>query len=173
MPDGTVLERRDRALISFLFLTGSRETAAISLSLGHIDLEHGVVQFDGRHVDTKFGKSFTTAFFPIGGSAERIVRDWVRELREDHLFSATDPLFPKTLVGVGQDRRFAALGIDRAPWSSSSSAARIFKEAFRTPVSRPSRHIVFGTPWQSCHASTAAHPRTTRPGRRTWGMKTS
>jgi integrase len=118
MPDGTVLERRDRALVSFLFLTGSRETAAISLSLGHIDLEHGVVQFDGRHVDTKFGKSFSTAFFPIGGSAERIFRDWVRELREDHLFSATDPLFPKTLVGVGQDRRFAALGIDRAPWSS-------------------------------------------------------
>jgi integrase len=132
MPDGMVLERRDRALISFLFLTGSRETAAISLSLGHIDLEHGVVQFDGRHVDTKFGKSFTTAFFPIGGSAERIFRDWVRELREDHLFSATDPLFPKTLVGIGPDRRFAPLGIDRAPWSSASSAARIFKEAFRT-----------------------------------------
>jgi integrase len=53
-------------------------------------------------------------------------------LREDHLFSATDPLFPKTLVGIGPDRRFAALGIDRAPWSSASSAARIFKEAFRT-----------------------------------------
>jgi integrase len=69
MADGTELERRDRALVAFLFLTGSRETAAVSLSLGQIDLEHGLVQFDGRHVDTKFGKSFTTAFFPIGGPA--------------------------------------------------------------------------------------------------------
>jgi hypothetical protein len=53
-------------------------------------------------------------------------------LREEHLFSATDPLFPQDpRSAVGPDRRFAALGIDRTPWSSASSAARIFKEAFR------------------------------------------
>jgi integrase len=131
MPDGTELERRDRALVAFLFLTGSRETAAVSLSLGQIDLEHGLVQFDGRHVDTKFGKSFTTAFYPIGGPAEQILRDWVQELRHEHHFSSTDPLFPRTKVGSGPDRRFTVLGIDRAPWSTASSAARIFKDAFR------------------------------------------
>ena len=131
MADGTELERRDRALVAFLFLTGSRETAAVSLSLGQIDLEHGLIQFDGRHVDTKFGKSFTTAFYPIGGPAEQIFRDWVQELRYEHHFSSTYPLFPRTKVGSGQDRRFTVLGIDRAPWSTASSAARIFKDAFR------------------------------------------
>jgi hypothetical protein len=62
---------------------------------------------------------------------ERIFREWVQELRDEHFFSSTDPLFPRTKVGSGPDRRFAALGIDRAPWSTASSAARIFKEAFR------------------------------------------
>ncbi|MEP4197264.1 MAG: site-specific integrase [Aliishimia sp.] len=130
MPHSKVLQRRDRALISFLFITGSREGAAITLCLGHIDLANSCAHFDGRTVNTKFGKSFTTAFFPMGKDCEQIVRDWIKELREDHHFSDSDPLFPKTLVGVGPDRRFAALGIDRAPWSSPSSAAKIFKQAF-------------------------------------------
>jgi site-specific recombinase XerD len=157
MPDGTVLERRDRALVSFLFLTGSRETAAISLSLGHIDLEHGVVQFDGRHVDTKFGKSFSTAFFPIGGSAERIVRDWARELREEPSLLCNRSPLP-------QDPRRRRPGPalrgsrhrPRALVELVFSRTHFQRGVPHRPVSRPSRRIVFGTPWQSCHASTAA-----------------
>jgi integrase len=130
MPFGTVLERRNRALVALLFLIGSREGAAITLRLGNVDLAHSCVHFDGRTVDTKFGKSFTAGFFPMGPLCEGIVRDWVHELRTDHHFSASDPLLPKTRVGVGNDRRFEAFGIDRAPWASPSSAARIFKQAF-------------------------------------------
>jgi integrase len=130
MPATTVLERRDRALVAFLFLTGSREGAAISLRLGHVDLANRCVAFDGRSVNTKFGKVFTTAFFPIGGILEEVLREWVRELRTDHLFSDADPLFPKTRVGVGATRRFEAQGIARAQWASASSAAKIFKQAF-------------------------------------------
>lgn len=132
MPIETVLQRRDRALVAFLFLTGSREGAAISLRLCHVDLENACVQFDGRSVNTKFGKSFTTAFFPIGEEVEQIVRDWIDELRSVYLFSDADPLFPKTKVGVGKSSRFEALGIAREPWANPSSVARIFKEAFRT-----------------------------------------
>ncbi|WP_171172177.1 site-specific integrase [Ruegeria sp. HKCCA0370] len=126
----TVIQRRDRALIAFLFLTGSREGAAITLRLGHVDQANKCVQFDGRSVDTKFGKSFTTSFFPFGDDVERILRDWIAELRQDHLFSDTDPLFPKTRVAVGPSRRFEAVGIAREPWAGPSSAARIFKQAF-------------------------------------------
>jgi integrase len=61
---------------------------------------------------------------------EQILRDWIAELREEHRFSDSDPLFPKTRVGVGPERKFVALGIDRSPWSSPSSAAKIFKRAF-------------------------------------------
>jgi integrase len=130
MPTDTVLQRRDRAFVAFLFLSGSREGAAITIRLGHMDLAYACVHFDGRSVDTKFGKTFTTGFFPMPAPCEQILRDWIAELREDHQFSDSDPLFPKTRVGVGSDRKFAALGIDRAPWSSASSAAKIFKTAF-------------------------------------------
>ena len=137
MPTETVLQRRNRALIAFLFLTGSREGAAISLRLSHVDLQNTCVQFDGRTVNTKFGKSFTSGFFPIGGGVEQIVRDWIEELRSVHLFSDADPLFPKTEVGIGRSRQFEALGILREPWASPSSAACIFKEAFRNAYMPP------------------------------------
>lgn len=130
MPVETVVQRRDRALIAFLFLTGSREGAAITVRLRHVDLANKCVQFDGRSVDTKFGKSFTTSFFPFGDDVERILRDWITELRQDHLFSDTDPLFPKTRVTLGPLRHFQAVGIAREPWAGPSSAARIFKQAF-------------------------------------------
>lgn len=130
MPGTTVIERRDRALVAFLFLTGSREGAAISLRLGHVDLANRCVHLDGRSVDTKFGKVFTTAFFPIGGTLDKVLRDWIKELRQDHFFSDADPLFPKSRVGVGSSRRFEVQGIARAPWASASGAAKIFKRAF-------------------------------------------
>ena len=130
LPTDTVLQRRNRALIAFLFLTGSREGAAITLRIGHVDLANACVHFDAKLVNTKFGKSFTTAFFPIGEEVELIVRSWISELRTEHLYSESDPLFPKTKVGIGKSRRFEALGIDRDPWASPSSAAKIFKQAF-------------------------------------------
>ena len=130
MPIETIIQRRDRALIAFLFLTGSREGAAITVRLRHVDLANKCVQFDGRSMDTKFGKSFTTSFFPFGDDVEKILRDWITELRQVHLFSEADPLFPKTRVAVGPSRRFEAVGIAHEPWASPSSAARIFKQAF-------------------------------------------
>jgi integrase len=130
MPCNSVLQRRDRAWVAFLFLTGSREGAAITIHLGHVDMTHSCVHFDGRTVNTKFGKTFTTAFFPMPTPCEQIVRNWIAELRQNHQFSDSDPLFPKTRVGVGTDRKFTALGIDLTPWSNPSSAAKIFKQAF-------------------------------------------
>jgi len=137
MPTETVVQRRDRALVGFLFLTGSRVGAAISLRLGHVDLQNACVQFDGRSVNTKFGKSFTTAFFPIGEDVETIVREWVEELRREHFFSDADPIFPKTRIGRGQTRKFEVLGISRDPWANPSCAARIFKDAFTAAGLRP------------------------------------
>jgi integrase len=125
-----VIRRRNRALLAFLFLTGSREGAAITLQLRHVDLVNRCVQFDGRGVDTKFGKRFSTAFYPVGADLEQVLSDWITELTRDHLFGPTDPLFPKTRVEVGAARRFEATGILRAPWASPSSAAKIFKQAF-------------------------------------------
>ena len=143
MPADTVLQRRDRALMAFLFLTGSREGAAITIRLQHVDLKAGCVHFDGRTVNTKFGKSFTTSFFPFGADAEQILRDWIDELQNQHLFAQSNPLLPKTKVGIGSELRFEALGIEREPWSSPSAAAKIYKKAFADAGFPPfSPHLV-------------------------------
>ena len=146
MPTETVFQRRDRALMAFLFLTGSRETAAISIRLHHVDLVAECVHFDGRSVDTKFGKSFTTSFFPVGGDAILILSNWIEELKDTLFFSGADPLFPKTKVGVGPSRTFEALSLMREPWAGPAQAAKIFKAAFVSVGFPPfSPHLIRNT----------------------------
>lgn len=146
MPSETVFQRRDRALIAFLFLTGSRESAAISIRLHHLDLSAECVHFDGRSVNTKFGKSFSTRFFPIGGDAISILSDWVEELQNSHFFTATDPLFPKSKVGIGPSSRFEAIGVTCEPWASPAQVAKIFKTAFMNVGFPPfSPHLIRNT----------------------------
>ncbi len=131
MPSTTVLQRRDRAVIAFLFLTGSRDGAAASLRLRHVDPVEGCVHFDGREVKTKFNKTFSTWFLPVGDEVRQILVDWITELREVHLRGQDDPLFPRTRVAVGDNGGFVAAGIDRVPWSSAATIRKIFRAAFR------------------------------------------
>jgi integrase len=130
MSDDTIFARRDRALMALLFLSGSRETAAMTLRLRHIDLANRCVQFDGRDVRTKFGKRFTSFFFPVGEDIAALFGNWVRELREDRLFGPDDPLFPKTEVRRGETGTFEPSGLARAPWSSPGPIVSAFKQAF-------------------------------------------
>ncbi len=48
------------------------------MKLKHVDLKKGCVYQDAREVKTKFSKTFTTYFFPVGEEVQRIVADWVR-----------------------------------------------------------------------------------------------
>jgi integrase len=132
MREDTVFARRDRALMALLFLTGSRETAAMTLRLRHIDLANRCVQFDGRGVRTKFGKRFTTFFFPVGEEIAAILAEWVRELREGFLFGPDDPIFPRTEVRRGMSGGFEPAGFVREPWRAPGSVVKIFKDAFVT-----------------------------------------
>ena len=52
MPSSTVIERRDRAVLAFILLTGCRDKAAVSLKLKHVSIEKGMVIQDAREVDT-------------------------------------------------------------------------------------------------------------------------
>src|SRR5260221_6779510 len=60
MPAGTDIERRDRALIVFTILTGTRDRATASLKLKHLDIGQRKVDQDERQVNTKISKTFTT-----------------------------------------------------------------------------------------------------------------
>ena len=126
----TEMERRDRALIAFTILTGARDGAIASLKLKHIGIDQGWVDQDARQVKTKFSKSFTTWFFPVGDDIRQIVVDWFNYLRQEQLWGLDDPLFPATKIVVGETRHFEASGLDRKHWSSAGPIRAIFKDAF-------------------------------------------
>jgi integrase len=130
MPADTVLEKRNRALIAFTLLTGARDSAIAYFKLKHVDLGANSVFQDAREVRTKFSKTFTTYFFPVGDEIFAIVNDWVLYLRNELHWGNDDPLFPKTEVKQGKNRTFEPVGIKQEHWKTTSPIRKIFKDAF-------------------------------------------
>lgn len=130
MPNRSEVERRNRTIVAFTLLTGARDGAIASIKLKHIDLTARVVYQDAREVKTKFSKTFTTAFFPVGDDTRQIVEDWVLYLRQQKLWGNDDPLFPATHTAIGPERRFTVVGVKREHWSSAGPIRTIFRDAF-------------------------------------------
>jgi hypothetical protein len=116
--------------VAFTLLTGARDRAIASLKLKHVDPIAGCVHQDAREVKTKFSKTFSTYFFPVGDEVRGIVAEWVSYLRDEKLWGNDEPLFPATRVALGPDRQFAAAGLSREHWSSASPIRTIFRETF-------------------------------------------
>ena len=95
-----------------------------------MDLIAGCVNQDAREVKTKFSKTFSTFFFPVGEEVREIVAEWVSYLRNEQLWGNDEPLFPATRVALGSNRQFAAAGLARKHWSNASPIRTIFREAF-------------------------------------------
>jgi len=130
MPFGTDIEKRNRALIAVVLLTGARADALTSLKIKNVDLQKRFVYQDARTVRTKFRKSMKTTFFPVGDGVEDIAAEWIDHLTNKLLFNGDDPLFPSTLVRPDQSGGFAAKGLQRTHWSSTGPIRYIFKRAF-------------------------------------------
>ena len=130
MPAETEIEMRDRALVAFTLLSGARDGAIASFKLKHVDLAAGNVFQDAREVKTKFGKSFPTYFFPVGGDALTIFSEWVRYLRCERLYGNDNPLFPKTQMAVDRNGQWEVRGLTSEHWSNATAIRRIFREAF-------------------------------------------
>ena len=131
MPQEADIDRRNRALIAFVLLTGARDGAVASMKLKHIDLSSESVYQDAREVNTKFSKSFTTYFFPVGDDIRNIVVEWVSYLREVLLFGNNDPLFPKTKIVRNAELTFESSGLTCEHWANAAPIRTIFKEAFQ------------------------------------------
>ena len=129
-PSQTAIEKRDRALIAFAILTGMRDAALASLSIGKVNLAKREVFQDARVVKTKNSKTMTTFFFPVGDDFVEIIKDWVTYQKTELLFAETDPLFPKTEIGLNEGGVFAAVGLSREYWADASAIRRIFRERF-------------------------------------------
>ncbi len=131
MPDRTDVEKRDRALVAFAILTGARDNAIASMRLKHVDLAGGFVRQNPREgVRTKFSKTLTTTFFPVGDDVRAIVADWVRFLLQDRCFDLDAPLFPATKVARGASGGFEAVGLDKVGWSNAGPIRKLFRTAF-------------------------------------------
>jgi integrase len=130
MPVNTEIHLRNRALVAFTLLTGARDSAIASMKLKHVDLADGKVFQDAREVHTKFSKTFTTYFFPVGDDVRAIVANWAEYLRKEKLWSLDDPLFPSTRIVVGTSRQFEVAGLQRKHWTNATPIRRIFAEAF-------------------------------------------
>jgi integrase len=131
MPHGTEIDRRNRAVVAFVILTGARDGAIASMKLKHVDFDQGLVEQDAREVHTKNSKSFPTYFFPVGDDIRAIVVEWIVFLRAEKLFGFDDPMFPASRVVVGDDGQFRSDGLDRKAWSNAGPIRKIFKEAFQ------------------------------------------
>lgn len=130
MPAATDLERRDRAVLALLLLTGMRDAALVSVKLKHIAVERNHVFQDPRQVATKFSKPIETFFYPVGDDVAAIIRDWVKELTTEKLFGDNDPLFPKTVNGHDEHRNFMPQGLGRDHWTNATPVRKIFRAAF-------------------------------------------
>ena len=130
MPNTTELEQRNRALLAFTILTGARDSAIASLRLKHVELHRSCLYQDAREVDTKFSKTFSTFFFPVGEEILSIVTDWIGYLRNEKLWGNDDPLFPATQMGLDNTSQFQATGLARCHWRTTTPIRKIFREAF-------------------------------------------
>lgn len=101
------------------------------MRLKHVNLAAGSVYQDAREVKTKFSKTFTTFFFPVGDESRQIVTDWVTFLREVKLWGNDAPLFPATHIINGAARQFEVAGLKREHWSSAAPIRAIFRDAFQ------------------------------------------
>lgn len=130
MPSTSPVDRRNRALIAFTLLTGCRDRATVSVKMKHVNLEDRFVLQDAREVQTKFGKTISTYFFPVSEEALKTFSAWIDELRTIHLWGTDDPIFPATLVAPGEYALFKAAGLQRKHWSNADAVRRIFRAAF-------------------------------------------
>lgn len=130
MPFKTDIEKRDRALIAFTFLTACRVSAIASLKLKHIDVQNNLVKQDPKEVKTKTRKRIDSFFFPVGDDVKQVFIDWFNYLKQEKLYGNNDPLFPKTNISLDNANSFTSNGLEPLHWQNTTSINKIFKKSF-------------------------------------------
>lgn len=130
MPSETEVQRRNRAIIALLALTGIRDGALISLKLKHVHLDKNLIVQDPKEINTKFSKCINTFFFPVDDFIRQIIVEWVSELRTKKLYDNNAPLFPRTKLTHDENNAFAAHGLEPIHWKSATQVRNVVKEAF-------------------------------------------
>lgn len=130
MPADTDIQKRDRAVVALILLTGIRVKALTTLKLKHVRADRRGIDQDARDVETKLGKSFPSFFFPVGEDIEQAFLDYVDFLEAKLGFGPDDPLFPSTRQGVCGKGVIEVIGLTRMHWKTTDMVRLIFKRAF-------------------------------------------
>jgi integrase len=128
MPSETEIQKRNRALIAFLILTGARVTAITSIKLKHVFDDR--VEQHPQEVKTKYSKKIVTYYFPVGDFLKNAFMEWVNFLKDEKLFGNNDPLFPSTKLSLDENDQFSRQELDTVAWQSTTSIRTIVKDAF-------------------------------------------
>lgn len=151
------VDRRDKALISFFVLTGLRDLAATTLSLGSFSEDDRIIEQDPRHgVKTKFSKHILSPLYQID---ERLVENfvsWVHLLKKKG-FSPEAPLFPRSKKSQGSDNSSFENPTEVEPyyWLTAGPIRTIFKRRSKQtglPYYPPHtfRHSMISKAWKHC-----------------------
>lgn len=132
MPAETEIQKRDRALVAFLALTGIRVSAIASLQLKHVFIDDECIEQHPQEVKTKYSKKIVTYFFPVGEALKNIFKEWVLFLKKEKLFDHNAPLFPSTKLSLDENDKFKREQLDITPWQSTTSIRKIVKQAFKS-----------------------------------------
>lgn len=127
MPAQSDVEKRDRALIACMLLTGIRVGAVISLRLRHVRADLLGINQDARDMNVKFAKSFTTYFFSVGDDIRAMFLDYVAYVRDKLGWNDSHPLFPRSKQGGGT---FHVDGLDDVEWKTAGPVWKLFRKAF-------------------------------------------
>jgi len=131
MPHGTEIEKRDRAVIAFMALTGVRDAALISLKMKDVDRVKKEVWQDPKHVDTKNRKAISTFFMPFDPLWQDIVMEWLDYAEQELGFKPDDPLFPKQAVKCNPATlKFEVTGLSREHCANATPVRQIFHAGF-------------------------------------------
>ncbi|MER9528548.1 site-specific integrase [Mesorhizobium sp. M0309] len=132
MPQRSIVERRNRAIVALIILTGARDDAAASARLKHLDVSKRELFQDARQMRTKFRKTFSTWFFPVGDDFAAVIEQWKTELQSIHGFGADAPLFPRTVVSFSGDGSVTPPRIGTECWANADPVRKLFKEACKS-----------------------------------------
>jgi integrase/recombinase XerD len=131
MTADTAIEKRNRALVAYVALTGTRDGAAVTLRLKHFDPARNLVIQNPNEVNTKSSKRISAFLLPVDDRLKAIFLDWVQYLKTDQLFGNDDPLFPKTKMAQDENDCFKADGLSQDFWANATPVRDIFKAAFQ------------------------------------------
>lgn len=130
IPPNTEVNLRDRALISFLCLTGMRDSAVATLPLKSFDTNSLMVDQDPANgVKTKFTKHIWSKMFRFDNDLVQNVLSWVELLRRKG-FTGGDPLFPRSKVykEAGNLSFQEAVEVEAEFWTDGTNVQRIIKK---------------------------------------------